>query len=269
MIRGWWCRATQTQRRRCLELAGTLFVICVIVWQYGSLAPRVIIVLSFLLSLALLLVQLPFLAGFYRIHHFRSTLFVLIIVLPFLISWGYEFVYRKNLLGLFYEEWFGTEQAAVSALAIIALPLLSFLSGKLSRKYRRKSPAVVAEEGRTMPTFIEKAAVIQAAGNKPKIIEEYIGRVNSGTTAVSIARMQSPSGWTEPGQTPEFDEYTLVLKGMLRVESRSGVIDVNAGQAVIALRGEWIRYSSPGPDGAEYVAVCLPAFAPDTVHREP
>jgi mannose-6-phosphate isomerase-like protein (cupin superfamily) len=268
MVRGWWRRATQKQRRGCLELAGTLFLIGVIVWQYGSLAPRVIIVLSFLLSLALILVQLPFLAGHYGIRHFRPSLVVLIVVLPFLISWGYEFVYRKNLLGLFYGEWFGTEQAAVSALAVIALPLLSFLSGKLSRKYRRKSPAVAAEEDRTMPTFIEKAAVIQAAGNKPKFIEEYIGRVNTGTTAVSIARMQSPSGWTEPGQTPEFDEYTLVLKGMLRVESRSGAIDVHAGQAVITLRGEWIRYSSPGPDGAEYIAVCLPAFSPATVHRE-
>ena len=268
MIRGWWRRATQKQWRGRLELAGTLFLIGVIVWQYGSLAPRVIIVLSFLLSLALILVQLPFLAGHYGIRHFRPSLVVFIVVLPFLISRGYELVYRKNLLGLFYGEWFGTEQAAVSALAVIVLPLLSLLSGKLSRKYRRKSPAVAAEEGQTMPTFIEKAAVIQAVGNKPKIIEEYIGRVNSGTTAVSIARMQSPSGWTEPGQTPEFDEYTLVLKGMLRVESRSGAIDVHAGQAVITPRGEWIRYSSPGPHGAEYIAVCLPAFAPDTVHRE-
>jgi len=268
MIRKWWRKATQKQRRQRLELAGTLFLAGVIVWQYGSLAPRVIIVLSFLLSLALLLFQLPFLAGFYGIRHFRPTLIILIVVLPFLISWGHEFMYRKNLLAFFYEEWFGTGQAAVSALAVIALPLLSFLSGKLGRKYRRKSHAVAAKEARTMPTFIEKAAVIQAAGNKPKIIEEYIGRVNSGTTAVSIARMQSPSGWTEPGQTPEFDEYTVVLKGMLRVESRSGTIDVHAGQAVITLRGEWIRYSSPGPDGAEYVAVCLPAFAPDTVHRE-
>jgi len=119
-----------------------------------------------------------------------------------------------------------------------------------------------------MPTLIEKATVIKAAGNKPKVIEEYIGRVNTGTTAVSIARMQSPSGWIEPGQTPEFDEYTLVLKGMVQVESRAGVLEVRAGQAVIARRGEWIRYSSPGPDGAEYVAVCLPAFAPDTVRRE-
>jgi len=268
MIRGWWRRATKKQRRRRLELAGTLFLVGVIVLQYGGLAPRVIIVLSFLLSLGLILVQLPFLAGHYGIRHFRPSRVVFIVVLPFLISRGYELVYRKNLLGLFYEEWFGTEQAAVSALAVIVLPLLSFLSGKLSRKYRRKSPAVAAEEDRTMPTFIEKAAVIQAVGNKPKFIEEYIGRVNSGTTAVSIARMQSPSGWTEPGQTPEFDEYTLVLKGMLRVESRSGAIDVHAGQAVITLRGEWIRYSSPEPDGAEYIAVCLPAFSPATVHRE-
>jgi hypothetical protein len=257
MIRGWWRRATQTQRRRCLELAGTLFLVGVIVCQYGSLAPRVIIVLSFLLSLALILVQLPFLAGFYGIRHFRPTLVVLSVVLPFLISWGHEFMYRKNLLRFFYEEWFGTEQTAVSSLAVIALPLLSFLFGKLSRKYRRKSPAIAAKGGRTMPTFIEKATVIQAAGNKPKIIEEYIGRVNSGTTAVSIARMLSPSGWTEPGQIPEFDEYTLVLKGMLRVESRSGAIDVHAGQAVITLRGEWIRRglsscvrSGHGPPGS-------------------
>jgi len=119
-----------------------------------------------------------------------------------------------------------------------------------------------------MPTFIKKAAVIQAAGNKPKVIEEYIGRVNSNTADVSIARMQSPPGWIEPGQTPEFEEYTLVLKGMLKVESGTGVVEVRAGQAVIARRGEWVRYSSPGPDGAEYISVCLPAFAPDTVHRE-
>ena len=119
-----------------------------------------------------------------------------------------------------------------------------------------------------MPTLIEKATIIQAAGNKPKIIEEYIGRVNSSTSAVSIARMQSPSGWIEPGQTPEFDEYTLVLRGTVQVESRDGTLEVRAGQAVIARRGEWIRYSSPGPDGAEYVAVCLPAFSPETVNRE-
>jgi len=119
-----------------------------------------------------------------------------------------------------------------------------------------------------MATLIEKPTVITAAGNKPKRIEELVGRVNSQTAAVSIARMKSPSGWIEPGQTPEFDEYTLVLAGSLRVETRSGTIDVQAGQAVIAPRGEWVRYSTPGPDGAEYVAVCLPAFSPDTVHRD-
>jgi mannose-6-phosphate isomerase-like protein (cupin superfamily) len=119
-----------------------------------------------------------------------------------------------------------------------------------------------------MPALIAKPSIIHAAGNKPKVIEEYIGRVNSDTADVSIARMKSPSGWIEPGQTPEFDEYTLVLKGMLRVESRTGVVEVRAGQAVTARRGEWVRYSSPGPDGAEYIAVCLPAFAQDTVHRE-
>lgn len=119
-----------------------------------------------------------------------------------------------------------------------------------------------------MPTLINAPSVIKAAGNKPKIIEEYIGRVNSRTGSVSIARMQSPPGWAEPGQTPEFDEYTVVFKGMLRVETREGIFDVNAGQAIITRRGEWVRYSSPGPDGAEYVAVCLPAFSPETVKRD-
>lgn len=119
-----------------------------------------------------------------------------------------------------------------------------------------------------MPRSIEAATIIKAAGNTPKVIEEYIGRVNTGTDAVSIARMKSPPGWAEPGQTPEFGEYTVVLKGMLRVESKTGTIDVHAGQAVITQAGEWIRYSSPGPDGAEYVAVCIPAFSPETVHRE-
>jgi mannose-6-phosphate isomerase-like protein (cupin superfamily) len=119
-----------------------------------------------------------------------------------------------------------------------------------------------------MPGFIKAATIIQAAGNKPKVIEEYIGRVNSHTADVSIARMKSPSGWAEPGQTPEFTEYTVVLKGMLRVESKTGTIEVLAGQAVITTAGEWIRYSSPGPEGAEYIAVCLPAFSPETVHRD-
>ena len=119
-----------------------------------------------------------------------------------------------------------------------------------------------------MPILIRAATIIEAAGNKPKVIEEYIGRVNTGTEEVSIARMKSPAGWVEPGQTPEFDEYTLVLRGTLRVETRAGVLDVSAGQAVHAPRGEWVRYSTPHADGAEYVAVCVPAFSPGTVHRD-
>lgn len=119
-----------------------------------------------------------------------------------------------------------------------------------------------------MPTFIHAPARIRAEGSKPKIIEEFIGRVNSNTDAVSIAHMQSPSGWVEPGQTPEFDEYTIVLKGALRVTHRGGSTDVRAGQAVIVHRGEWIQYSSPGAEGAEYIAICLPAFSPGTVHRD-
>lgn len=120
-----------------------------------------------------------------------------------------------------------------------------------------------------MPTLIDRPARIESAGNKPKVIEEFFGRVNSGTAEASIARMRSPEGWVEPGQTPEFDEYTLVLKGLLRVEHREGTLDVRAGQAVLARRGEWIRYSTPDPDGAEYVAICLPAFSPETVRRDP
>jgi quercetin dioxygenase-like cupin family protein len=119
-----------------------------------------------------------------------------------------------------------------------------------------------------MAQLIEKPTVVEAAGNKPKRIEEFIGRATSGTPAVSIARMRSPAGWREPGQTPEFDEYTLVLRGLVRVETQTGTLDVHAGQAVVAPRGEWVRYSTPEGDGAEYVAVCLPAFSPDTVHRE-
>lgn len=119
-----------------------------------------------------------------------------------------------------------------------------------------------------MPTLIPHPARVQAAGTKPKIIDEFVGRVNSGTDGLSIARMRSPAGWVEPGQTPEFDEYTVVLHGMVRVETREGVLDVNAGQAVVTRAGEWIRYSTPGPEGAEYVAICLPAFSPDTVHRD-
>jgi mannose-6-phosphate isomerase-like protein (cupin superfamily) len=120
-----------------------------------------------------------------------------------------------------------------------------------------------------MPILIAAPTQITAAGNKPKLIREYVGRVNSNTDALSIAHMSSPSGWVEPGQRPEFDEYTLVLKGSLRVEHESGTIDVKAGQAVIARAGEWVRYSTPGPDGADYVAVCHPAFSPGTVHRDP
>ena len=119
-----------------------------------------------------------------------------------------------------------------------------------------------------MPRLIPAPAVVQAAGTKPKRIEEYAGRVNSGHDAVSVARMRSPSGWEEPGQRPDFEEITIVLAGMLRVEHDGGVLDVRAGQAVVTAPGEWIRYSTPEPDGAEYIAVCLPAFSPDTVHRD-
>ncbi|HTL68212.1 MAG TPA: cupin domain-containing protein [Lacunisphaera sp.] len=119
-----------------------------------------------------------------------------------------------------------------------------------------------------MARLIANPTVIQAAGNKPKLIEEFVGRVNSGTTATSIARMRSPAGWVEPGQTPEFDEFTLVLRGELEVKTRSGTLTVAAGQAVHAPRGEWVQYSSPHPAGAEYIAVCLPAFSPGTVHRD-
>jgi mannose-6-phosphate isomerase-like protein (cupin superfamily) len=120
-----------------------------------------------------------------------------------------------------------------------------------------------------MPTLIPAPARVEAAGNKPKLIDEYVGRVRSGDSAVSVAHMRSPGGWVEPGQTPAFDEFTVVLKGLLRVESRDGVLDVRAGQAVIARAGEWVRYSTPEDDGAEYVAVCLPAFSMQTVHRDP
>ena len=119
-----------------------------------------------------------------------------------------------------------------------------------------------------MPTLIAAPTVIAAAGNKPKRIEEYAGRVNSGHDSVSVARMVSPEGWVEPGQRPAFEEITVVLRGMLRVEHDAGLLDVRAGQAVVTLPGEWIRYSSPEPGGAEYVAICLPAFSMDTVHRD-
>lgn len=119
-----------------------------------------------------------------------------------------------------------------------------------------------------MATLIPSPTRIEAHGHPPKIIEEYIGRVNSGTKDVSIARMVSPCGWSEPGQSPEFDEYTVVLRGQLRVETRETTFEVVAGQAIIVPRGEWVRYSSPAEGGAEYIAVCLPAFSSDTVHRE-
>jgi len=119
-----------------------------------------------------------------------------------------------------------------------------------------------------MATLIKAPTRVTAAGNKPKLIDEYVGRVNSATPAVSIAHMRSPSGWQEPGQRPDFDEYTLVLNGSLHVEHEGGELDVRPGQAILVRGGEWVRYSTPDPEGAEYVAVCLPAFSPDTVHRD-
>ena len=120
-----------------------------------------------------------------------------------------------------------------------------------------------------MPTLIPHPTRIQAAGNKPKLIDEYVGRVNSKTSSASVAHMRSPEGWVEPGQTPEFDEFTIVLKGTIRVDYKDGSLEVHAGQAVIAHAGEWVRYSTPEKDGAEYIAVCLPAFSMEAVHRDP
>jgi mannose-6-phosphate isomerase-like protein (cupin superfamily) len=119
-----------------------------------------------------------------------------------------------------------------------------------------------------MPKLISQPARVAAAGNKPKLIDEFVGVINSGDAHVSVARMQSPGGWIEPGQRPAFDEITVVLRGRLRLEHDAGVLEVEAGQAVVAAAGEWIRYSTPDPDGAEYIAVCLPAFTPGTVHRD-
>lgn len=119
-----------------------------------------------------------------------------------------------------------------------------------------------------MAKLIKKPQIIEAAGNKPKIIEEYFGRVNSGTSEVSIARMKSPDGWVEPGQCPEFDEYTVVIKGILSVKTMDGSFDVMAGQGIFISKDEWVQYSSPYDGGAEYIAVCLPAFSPETVHRD-
>jgi mannose-6-phosphate isomerase-like protein (cupin superfamily) len=119
-----------------------------------------------------------------------------------------------------------------------------------------------------MPRKIEAPTRIEAAGNKPKLIDEYFGRMNSGHASLSVAHMRSPGGWVEPGQRPEFDEYTVVLRGLLRVEHEQGALEVRGGQAVVTSAGEWVRYSTPEPEGAEYLAICLPAFSPSTVHRD-
>jgi mannose-6-phosphate isomerase-like protein (cupin superfamily) len=119
-----------------------------------------------------------------------------------------------------------------------------------------------------MVRHILSPSIVKATGNKPKLIEEFIGRVNSNTENVSIAKMKSPGGWKEPGQTPAFDEYTLVLQGILRVKTKSGIFDLTAGQAFIAAKDEWVQYSTPESEGAEYIAVCIPAFSPESVHRD-
>lgn len=119
-----------------------------------------------------------------------------------------------------------------------------------------------------MPKKIGAPTRIEAAGTKPKVIDEFIGRVNTKDEGISIAHMRSPSGWAEPGQRPEFTEYTLVLRGRLRVEHLDGALEIGAGEAVVCEPGEWVRYSTPGPEGAEYVAVCVPGFSPETVHRD-
>ncbi len=119
-----------------------------------------------------------------------------------------------------------------------------------------------------MAVVIHNPTLIEAAGTKPKIIKEYVGLVNTGTKEVSIAKMESPSGWEEPGQTPEFNEYTYVLKGVLRVKTERETLHVHAGEAVMVAKGEWVQYSSPEREGVEYIAVCVPAFSPDTVHRD-
>jgi ethanolamine utilization protein EutQ len=120
-----------------------------------------------------------------------------------------------------------------------------------------------------MPTLIQQPTRVQAAGNKPKVIDEFVGRARTGLDEVSVARMRSPAGWTEPGQTPEFDEVTVVLEGVVRIEYQGGMLDVRAGQAVLVHRGEWVRYSTPEPPGADYIAVCLPAFTLERAHRDP
>lgn len=120
-----------------------------------------------------------------------------------------------------------------------------------------------------MPRLVEQPTIVSAAGTRPKQIQEFIGRVNTGDAGVSVARMVSPEGWQEPGQQPEFEEVTLVLSGLLRVEHTAGQLDVRAGQAIVTSPGEWVRYSTPEPGGAEYVAICVPAFSPESVHRDP
>jgi len=119
-----------------------------------------------------------------------------------------------------------------------------------------------------MPAHIRSPRLITAVGNPTKLIEEFVGRVNTGTAGVSVARMKSPPGWSEPGQRPDFDEYSIVLRGVLRVEHEGGFTEVAQGEAIVAHRGEWVRYSTPTENGAEYVSVCIPAFSPDTVHRD-
>jgi mannose-6-phosphate isomerase-like protein (cupin superfamily) len=141
--------------------------------------------------------------------------------------------------------------------------------GARLRSFIESAPIICfSKSEEPMPTLIATPTRVTAAGNKPKLIDEFVGRVNNAEARLSIARMRSPSGWQEPGQRPEFDEYTLVLRGVLQVESETGTLQVAAGQAVLTHAGEWVRYSTPEPEGAEYIAVCLPAFTPDTVHRD-
>lgn len=147
-------------------------------------------------------------------------------------------------------------------------PFLPLLFSLLPPSSLIPLPSSLIPQTLSMPTLIPSPSVVESAGTKPKRIEEYVGRVNTGHDTVSVARMTSPGGWEEPGQRPEFDEVTLVLRGRVRVEHEDGSLDVEAGQAVLTRAGEWIRYSTPDAEGAEYVAICLPAFSPDRVHRD-
>ena len=148
-----------------------------------------------------------------------------------------------------------------------------WLGAMIPFEERHNAPEIDSAERwvtiRNMPSLIENPTIIAAAGTKPKRIEEYVGRVSCGEDKLSVARMVSPGGWREPGQRPEFREISVVLRGLLRVEHAGGILDVRAGQTVVADPAEWVRYSTPEPDGAEYVAICLPAFSPGTVHRDP